>query len=227
MPMNQILMIDDDKGLAEPLQTYFERYALSLDHAELPDQGIQMLRDKGYDLLVLDIMLPGKDGFEVCKEVRAFSDIPIVMLTARGEVTDRIVGIELGADDYLPKPFDPRELVARISRILKRGQSRSVSKVKFKYGQLEVDTTAKSATLDGATMGLTGHEFMLLEQFCKSGGAMVSRDDIMNNVNGVEAELFSRSVDVLVSRLRQKLKPLEPISTFRGKGYQWILGADK
>ncbi len=225
--MNQILMIDDDEGLAEPLKTYFQCYALDLKHADHPDLGLQMLREKAYDLLVLDIMLPGKDGFEVCKEVRLFSDIPIVMLTARGEVTDRIVGIELGADDYLPKPFDPRELVARISRILKRGQVKPANQTKFNYGPLEVDFKSKSAYLEEQSIRLTGHEFMLLEQFCTSRGSIVSRDDIMNNVNGVEAELFSRSVDVLVSRLRQKLKPLEPIITLRGKGYQWVLEAER
>ena len=224
--MNQILMIDDDEGLAAPLKTYFERYNLALSHADHPDTGLQLLKQTPFDLLVLDIMLPGKDGFEVCKEVRTFSDIPIVMLTARGEVTDRIVGIELGADDYLPKPFDPRELVARISRILKRGQRKSAVHSKIKFQQLEVDMQAKSASLDGKLLALTGHEFILLQQFCESGGKVINRDEIMNSVNGVEAELFSRSVDVLVSRLRQKLKPLEPIVTLRGKGYQWVLEAE-
>lgn len=225
--MNQILMIDDDEGLAAPLKTYFKRYALNLNHANHPDLGLELLKQSEYDLLVLDIMLPRKDGFEVCKEVRTFSDIPIVMLTARGEVTDRIVGIELGADDYLPKPFDPRELVARISRILKRGQSKEASRSKLRYQQLEVDLRAKSASMEGKALGLTGHEFMLLQQFCESNGSVISRDDIMNAVNGVEAELFSRSVDVLVSRLRQKLKPLEPIVTLRGQGYRWVLETER
>ncbi len=225
--MKQILMIDDDADLAAPLQKYFGRHALSLSHAAHPDVGLQKLRDESFDLLILDIMLPDKDGFEVCKEVRAFSQIPIIMLTARGEVTDRIVGLELGADDYLPKPFDPRELVARISRVLKRGAGNSqavASSVEYyDFGDLQVDIARQQATLEGQVLALTGHEFVLLKQFCLSNGAVISRDGIMNEVNGVQADVFSRSVDVLVSRLRNKLKPLQPIVTLRGKGYQWVL----
>ncbi len=221
--MKKILMIDDDDKLAAPLKTYMDRYAMSLSHANHPDIGIERLKQQDFDLLILDIMLPDKDGFEACKEIRRFSDIPIIMLTARGEVTDRIVGLELGADDYLPKPFDPRELVARISSILKRGAANQHGEKNQNFGDLEVKIDAQQAYIKGRTLDLTGHEFMLLTRLCAEPGKVINRDEIMRSVNGVDADIYSRSVDVLVSRLRQKLKPLDPIATLRGKGYRWKL----
>jgi len=223
--MKQILMIDDDEGLATPLKTYFERYDLSLSHADHPETGLSMLKKQSFELLILDIMLPDKNGFEVCKEVRQFSEIPILMLTARGEVTDRIVGLELGADDYLPKPFDPRELVARISRILKRGSTKQKTTGLVQFNGLEIDFGRQKASLQGRPISLTGHEFILLQLLTEAQGQVISRDEIMQAVSGIDADIYSRSVDVLISRLRHKLKPLEPISTLRGKGYQWLLSA--
>jgi OmpR family response regulator RpaB len=213
-------MIDDDAGLAKPLITYFERYDLQLDHAGHPQTGIDDLRKGAYELLILDIMLPDFDGFEVCRRVRRFSDIPIIMLTARGEVTDRIVGLELGADDYLPKPFEPRELVARIQRILKRVKA---SNRLVDSGPLTIDAVKQEASVDNQVLDLTSREFALLLLLSREPGRVWSRDDIMNHLRGSDADIYSRVIDVSISRLRKKLLPLDPIKTVWGKGYRWTM----
>lgn len=219
-------MIDDDVGLAKPLKTFFERYDLRLDHAATPLVGLERVRERRYALVILDIMLPGMDGFEVCRQLRKFSDIPIIMLTARGEVTDRIVGLELGADDYLAKPFEPRELVARIQRIIKRaGHSQPTDMVadaaQHTGNSIAVDEYRQQATLDGRDLELTTREFALLQLFCRSPGRAWTRDQIMNELRGIDADIYSRVIDISVSRLRKKLLPLDPIKTIWGKGYQW------
>ena len=211
-------MIDDDEGLAAPLKEYFARYDLALDHAAEPLSGIARLKQGKYAFLVLDIMLPGIDGFEVCRRVREFSDIPVIMLTARGEVTDRIVGLELGADDYLPKPFDPRELVARIQRILKRVAT--ISTVQSESG-LQVDERGQSVTRNGEALDLTTREFSLLLLLRSSPDKVWTRDQIMNALRGTDADIYSRVIDISISRLRKKLRPLDPITTIWGKGYRW------
>jgi two-component system OmpR family response regulator len=213
-------MIDDDEGLAAPLKEYFARYDLQLDHIGEPVSGINMLKNRHYDFLILDIMLPGLDGFEVCRRVREFSDIPVIMLTARGEVTDRIVGLELGADDYMPKPFDPRELVARIQRILKRA---AIISTLNPEGGLQIDERGQRAELDGKPLELTTREFALLVLFSHSSGKVWTRDEIMNELRGVDADIYSRVIDISISRLRKKLKPLDPITTVWGTGYRWTL----
>lgn len=224
--MTDILMIDDDIGLAKPLKTYFERYDLRLDHAEAPLVGLERVRKEDYALVILDIMLPGMDGFEVCRQLRLFSNIPIIMLTARGEVTDRIVGLELGADDYLAKPFEPRELVARIQRILKRAGSNPQAAIVTKpagdtASGITVDEYRHQATLDGRDLELTTREFALLKLFSRSPGRVWTRDQIMNELRGTDADIYSRVIDISVSRLRKKLLPLDPVKTIWGKGYQW------
>ncbi len=211
-------MIDDDEGLAAPLKDYFARYDLELDHAEEPLSGIEKLKQGRYAFLVLDIMLPGIDGFEVCRRVREFSDIPVIMLTARGEVTDRIVGLELGADDYLPKPFDPRELVARIQRILKRVSTGSSPKAE---NSLQIDERGQRVMLNGKHLELTTREFSLLVLLSTSPGKVWTRDEIMNELRGTDADIYSRVIDISISRLRKKLLPLDPITTIWGKGYRW------
>lgn len=216
--MIPVLMIDDDEGLAAPLKDYFVRFDLKLDHAGEPLSGIERLKQGRYAFLVLDIMLPGIDGFEVCRRVREFSDIPIIMLTARGEVTDRIVGLELGADDYLPKPFDPRELVARIQRILKRGASRSM---RNSDNGLQIDEPGQRVTLDGSVLELTTREFALLVLLSSAPGKVWTRDQIMNELRGTDADIYSRVIDISISRLRKKLQPLDSITTIWGKGYRW------
>jgi OmpR family response regulator RpaB len=220
--MHKILCIDDDERLTELLSQYFLRYELELDSAVRPSDGISKLKNGDYALLILDVMLPEMDGFEVCKVVRKHSDIPIIMLTARGEVTDRVVGLELGADDYLPKPFEPRELVARIQSIIKRSRRGLAQDVVLSFGELLVDTQMKQARLGGRDIHLSDMEYRLLELLARNAGKTLSRDDILNALRGTDSELYTRSVDIAVSRLRQKLKPLNLIKTVRGAGYVWV-----
>jgi OmpR family response regulator RpaB len=220
--MHSILLIDDDERLAELLSQYFTRHNLRLTSALRPSDGLAALQNGSFDLVILDIMLPEMDGFEVCKAIRKQNDIPIIMLTARGEVMDRVVGLELGADDYLPKPFEPRELVARIQNILKRARHLPTSKQTFAYGELTLDTHLRRASIAGKTVSLSTMEYQLLELFARSPGKIFSRDEILNALKGVDADIFSRSVDILVSRVRQKLKPLDVIKTVRGTGYIFI-----
>jgi OmpR family response regulator RpaB len=217
--MHRILLIDDDQRLAELLSQYFLRFDFALESATRPSEGLAMLESGDYELVILDIMLPEMDGFEVCKAIRRQSDIPIVMLTARGEVMDRIVGLELGADDYLPKPFEPRELVARMQGILKRTRHEPQQGHLLQFSDLLIDTDLRQASLEGEVIPLSTMEFQLLELFAQAPGKTLSRDDILNRLKGIDADLYTRSVDILVSRLRQKLRPLDLIRTVRGHGY--------
>ncbi len=219
--MTHILLIDDDKRLADLLSQFFQRYALKMDSAERPSKGLQKLAFKHYDLVILDVMLPEMDGFEVCKQIRKNSEIPIIMLTARGEVMDRIVGLELGADDCLPKPFEPRELVARIQSILKRKQH-ITNNANLKFGKLMIEPQLRQAKVANNALPLSSMEYQLLEFFAKNPDKVLSRDEILNHLKGVDTEIFSRSVDILVSRLRHKLAPLTPIKTVRSSGYVFL-----
>lgn len=220
--MPRILLIDDDDRLAELLDEYFKRFELQLDNVTLPSVGLQQLAHTHFDLVILDIMLPEMDGFEVCKRIRQQSNIPIIMLTARGEVMDRVVGLELGADDYLPKPFEPRELVARIQTILKRSQRQAQQDGQLQFAELVIDTHLRQAFLSGETLQLSSMEYQLLEYLARSVGKTRSRDEILNHLKGIETEIYSRAVDIAISRLRQKLKPHELIKTVRGSGYVFI-----
>lgn len=225
--MHTILLIDDDKRLASLLSEYFARYDLKLISEIHPIKGIEQAQNNdAIDLIILDIMLPDMDGFEVCRTIRKSSDIPILMLTARGEVMDRIVGLEIGADDYLSKPFESRELVARIHSILKRtGKNEANIKEQEKilqWGDLVIDRSRYLASLNQVELNLTGKEFELLLLLAENPDKSYDRDEIMNALSGIDAELFSRSIDILVSRLRNKLKPLRCIQTIRGKGYRFI-----
>jgi len=217
--MQSILLIDDDKQLAELLSQYFARFDIELDSATKPSEGLEKLDANTYELVILDIMLPEMDGFEVCKIIRKQSDIPIIMLTARGEVMDRIVGIELGADDYLPKPFEPRELVVRIQSILRRVKHSPQKNHRLQFNDLIIDTNLRQVTLSGNEITLSSMEYQLLVLLAQSPGKSFNRDEILNYLKGIDADVFTRSVDILVSRLRQKLKPLEIIKTVRGTGY--------
>ena len=219
--MRKLLLIDDDEGLAEPLREYFARYELALDSEIDPLGGIEKVRSRAYDLVVLDVMLPGIDGFETCRRIRRFSNIPIVMLTARGEVMDRVVGLELGADDYLPKPFEPRELVARIQNILKRGKASEPDRI-YRFGDLQLDTASKRLSRGDDELPLTAAEYELMLLLLQNPDRVLSRDDIMHALHGIDADIYSRAVDVLVSRLRQKLGRADLIRTVRGKGYQLV-----
>jgi OmpR family response regulator RpaB len=219
--MKKLLLIDDDEKLVEPLQAYLARFDFSLSSEIHPLNGIERLQREQFELVVLDIMLPGIDGFETCRRIRQFSDIPIIMLTARGEVMDRVVGLELGADDYLPKPFEPRELVARIQNILKRSKSSS-NREQFKIGDLRIDLGKKLVQKNDQAIDITSTEFGLLELLIQNQNKVFSRDEIMHALNGIDADIYSRAIDVLVSRLRHKLQRPELIRTVRGTGYQFV-----
>ena len=219
--MEKLLLIDDDEKLAEPLQVYFFRFDLQLENETNPLEAIDRLRTERFELVVLDVMLPGIDGFETCRRIRQFSEIPIIMLTARGEVMDRVVGLELGADDYLPKPFEPRELVARIQNILKRSKQSS-HREQFEIGDIRIDLIKKLVQKNGETVEITATEFSLLALLIQNQNRVFSRDEIMNELRGIDAELYSRAIDVLVSRLRHKLQRPELIRTVRGAGYQFV-----
>ncbi|QNK69832.1 response regulator transcription factor [Variovorax sp. PAMC26660] len=220
--MPRILLIDDDEHLAAPLTTYFARFGCTLESAVRPSEGLAMLRAGHYDAAILDVMLPEMDGFELCREIRKESDIPIVMLTARGEVMDRVVGLELGADDYVPKPFEPRELVARVQTILRRQRSvpPAANGVQHRvFDGLSIDLDRRQVLRHGERVELTGTEFELLALLAAEPGKVFSRDDILNRLRGHEAELYTRAVDIVVSRLRKKLEPLDCIKTLRNAGY--------
>jgi len=220
--MLEVLLIDDDEKLAPLLKEYCAKYDIQVVSELLPSSGLQTLKDGSFSAVILDVMLPEMDGFEVCRTIRASSQIPIIMLTARGEVTDRVVGLEIGADDYLPKPFDPRELVARINTIVKRKQPSVQAHANLAFDGLTINTEQREVYVDNKQIVLTTMEYQLLLMMAKSPGKDFSRDDILNQLKGTETEIFSRSVDILISRLRSKLKPAEPIKTVYGSGYAFV-----
>jgi OmpR family response regulator RpaB len=251
--MPRLLLIDDDERLGPPLAAYMQRHGFALEHATRPSRGLERLEQGGIDAVILDVMLPEIDGFEVCRTIRkspgAAAAVPIVMLTARGEVMDRIVGLELGADDYLPKPFEPRELLARIQTVLRRstpaptpnaavghaGASPPRGTLRFEGLAIDLDRhevrrrggagDASGAGGDGAEVlvDLTGTEYELLVLLASHPGRVFSRDDILTRLRGHAAEdIASRAVDILVSRLRRKLEPLDNIRTLRNAGYRFV-----
>ena len=222
--MPRILLIDDDAQLGPPLAAYFQRFDLTLEQALRPSAGLARLAQGGFDAAILDVMLPEMDGFELCRTIRRSSDIPLIMLTARGEVMDRVVGLELGADDYVPKPFEPRELVARVQTVLRRRTATAPAAARLEFDGLTVDPATRSVMRLGQPLELTRTEFDLLHLLAREPGKVFSRDDILNHLRGHEAELFTRAVDIVVSRLRKKLEPLDAIKTLRNAGYSLALG---
>ena len=208
--MNRVLLIDDDEQLGPPLAMYFKRFDLVLEQAFTPSKGLARLQEGNFDAAILDIMLPEMDGFEVCRQIRKGSQVPIIMLTARGELTDRVVGLEMGADDYLPKPFEPRELVARVQSVLR-------------FEGLVIDPVRRSVLRHDEDVALTGTEYELLLMLAREPGRVFSRDDILGRLRGHEVDLYSRAVDIVVSRLRRKLEPLVAIKTLRNVGYALAL----
>ncbi len=221
----KILIIDDDTKLTGLLAGFLEKYNFAVKAVPTPEEGFGRLRKDLPDLIILDIMLPGMDGFEACRRIRRDYSVPIIMLTARGDVADRIVGLELGADDYLPKPFEPRELVARIQSVLRRGPDRE-GKRRVKAGDLEIDFYGYTVTKKGVKVELTAMEFELLSLFVRNPGVVLDRDRIFGAIKGLDDDSFDRSIDVMVSRLRRKLgdNPKEPrlLKTIRGSGYKFI-----
>jgi DNA-binding response OmpR family regulator len=221
----RILVIDDDRKMTRLLGEYLLRFDYQVLAAHHPDEGLNLLRQQRPDAIVLDVMLPDKDGFETCRLLRQESTVPILMLTARGEVHDRILGLTLGADDYLPKPFEPRELAARLQALLRRRHLNATPET-LRFGPLSVDVSARQATLNEAPLSLTTAEFDLLQTFAQRPGHVWERDRLFEKLAGASPDIDSRSLDVLVSRLRQKLRddPREPqwIRTVRGVGYLFM-----
>jgi two-component system, OmpR family, response regulator len=224
--MARVLLIDDDRKHSELLQAYFKRFGIGLSCAFDAKEGMKKLNREEPDLLLLDIMLPGKDGFEICREVRRISNIPIIMLTARGDVIDRVSGLELGADDYVGKPFEPRELVARVQALLRRTEFGGSGKGKLRFEGLSIDTETRNVTVDGEPVDLTSMEFELLLILARRPGRKLSRDSILSELRGIDAAILTRSVDIMISRLRQKLgdsvKPPRFIQTIWGRGYCFV-----
>ncbi len=220
----RVLMIEDDESLAVMVSEYLGALGLKVTAQPTAADGLKLLRHGGFDALILDVMLPDLDGFEVCRQVRAASDMPILMLTARGDETDRIVGLELGADDYLPKPFNPRELLARLRAILRRrGMAGRQGTASLRFGRLEIDRDARLVRLDGEERPLTSYQFELLCALAVNAGRVMSREALMDRARGEELEAFDRSIDVHISRIRAAIEddPKHPrrIITVRGAGY--------
>ena len=224
--MEKILIIDDDVQLTELLIEFLGSYKYDAISKHTPEEGLIYLEKKEVNIIILDIMLPGMDGFQVLRKIRENLSVPVIMLTARGEVTDRIVGLELGADDYLPKPFEPRELLARIQSILRRSHSSSAI---IEYVQLEglsIDKIKQEVLLDDKFISLSTTEYEALLLFVENSGETLDREFLVENLRGISWQSYDRSVDVLVSRLRGK--PGETpnntrfIKTIHGIGYKFI-----
>ena len=219
----RILVIDDDAKLAGLVSDYLTGAGYRVAHAASAGAGLSEAARGAFDAIVLDLMLPDMDGLEACRRLRARDDTPILMLTARGDAMDRIIGLEMGADDYLPKPFEPRELLARLKAILRRGRSPRANGDVLRFGSLEIDRGAREVRLDGEPVGLTGYQFALLLALAEHAGRVLSRDQLMDLVKGEQLEAFDRSIDVHVSRIRQAIEadPKKPrrVITVRGAGY--------
>ncbi len=225
----RVLIIDDDERLNALLATYLGRFGFVVRAASHPEQGLRILKADPPAIIILDVMLPDVDGFTICRKIRESCRIPIVMLTARGDVMDRIVGLELGADDYLAKPFEPRELLARMQAVLRRTASEQTQE-RVRIGALDVNWATRSAHMEGRDLALTNTEFELLGLLVRNRSRVLTRDRIINETRGIDWEAYDRSIDVLISRLRQKLgdDPKHPafIRTVRGAGYLFIGGDD-
>ena len=221
---DRILMIEDDRQLTDMLTEYLQPLGMRVTAAGSAAEGLRLVERDAFDALVLDVMLPDGDGFDVCRSVRSRSDIPILMLTARGDELDRIVGLELGADDYLPKPFNPRELLARLRAILRRRTMPAAARSQIlHFGRLEIDRDARAVRVDGEPRALTGYQFDLLSALAAHAGRVMSRDALMEKLKGENLEAFDRSLDVHISRIRAAIEddPKHPrrIITVRGAGY--------
>ncbi len=248
--MHRILLIDDDEHLAAPLATYLQRFDFALVAALRPSTGLGLLAAAAHDpaqafeAVILDVMLPEMDGFALCRQIRQqggpYSAVPVLMLTARGELSDRVVGLELGADDYLAKPFEPRELAARLQSLLRRRWPAAATVATaaaagtttaapdatqpLQLDGLRIDPLRRAVQRQGQPVALTGTEFELLWLLAREPQRVFTRDEILNRLRGRDADLYTRAVDLLVSRLRRKLAPLDCIKTLRNAGYTLALG---
>lgn len=220
----RILLIEDDIRLAELIREYLGEAGFRVTHAASGSKGLELSAREAFDAIVLDLMLPDMDGLDVCRRVRSGAETPILMLTARGDAMDRIIGLEMGADDYLPKPFEPRELLARLRAILRRQRAAGggTSDI-LRFGRLEIDRGAREIRLDGEPRLLTGYQFALLLALAEHAGRVMSRNALMDLMKGDEFDVFDRSIDVHISRIRAALEddPKRPrrVITVRGTGY--------
>jgi two-component system phosphate regulon response regulator OmpR len=233
----RVLLIEDDSRLAGMVGEYLGKAGFHVIHAENGTRGLALHTREPVDVIILDLMLPDTDGLEICRMIRTQSNTPILMLTARGDPMDRVVGLEMGADDYLPKPFEPRELLARLRAILRRSRADASSaagtasnREVLRYGRLEIDRGAREVRLDGAPRPLTGYQFALLLTLAEHAGRVMSRDALMDAVKGVTSEAFDRSIDVHVSRIRAAIeddaKKPRRVITVRGTGYVFAKAQD-
>jgi DNA-binding response OmpR family regulator len=219
---NRILLIEDDRRLALMVKDYLGNAGFRLTIAPTGSQGISLQDREAFDALILDLMLPDMDGLEICQQIRKSSRIPILMLTARGDVMDRVIGLEMGADDYLPKPFEPRELLARLKTILRRQTGDTGTQI-LRFGRLEIDLDARNLSISGEHRTLTSHQFSLLVALAQHAGRVLSREVLMDLIKGEALEAFDRSIDVHISRIRAAIeddaKAPRRIITVRGAGY--------
>ena len=225
----RILLVEDDARLAAMVAEYLGDAGLRVTTVGRGEEGITRLAREPFDAVVLDLMLPDIDGLEVCRRLRASSDLPVLMLTARGDAADRIVGLELGADDYLPKPFEPRELLARLRAILRRRSGAPRSDL-LRFGRLEIDRAARAVRVDGRPAELTAYQFALLLALAEHAGRVMTREALMDLMKGEPLEAFDRSIDVHVSRIRAAIeddaKKPRRILTVRGAGYVFAKAQD-
>ena len=226
---HRILLIEDDSRLAEMVRDYLDGAGFRVERAQNGAGGLALQAREAFDVVVLDLMLPDMDGLDVCRQIRSRANLPILMLTARGDAMDRVIGLELGADDYLPKPFEPRELLARLRAILRRGLSPTKTDV-LRFGRLEIDRGAREVRLDGETRTLTSYQFALLLALAEHAGRVMSRDALMDLLKAQPQEAFDRSIDVHISRIRAVIeddarKPRRVI-TVRGVGYVFAKAQD-
>ncbi len=225
----RVLLVEDDSRLAAMVETYLGEAGYAVTRAGDGRSAIDRHRTGPFDLVILDLMLPDIDGLDVCRTIRAGADTPILMLTARGDAMDRVIGLEMGADDYLPKPFEPRELLARIKAILRRGRGPQSSEV-LRFGRLEIDVAARQARLGDAPVEFTSYQFALLLELARHAGRVMSRDALMDLLRSERLEAFDRSIDIHVSRIRQVIEdnPKKPrrIITVRGSGYVFAKAQD-
>ena len=231
MTVHRVLLVEDDARLATMVADYLGEAGFRTTRAATGAAAMQLVASESFDAMILDLMLPDADGLDLCRNLRTKSDIPVLMLTARGDPLDRVVGLEIGADDYLPKPFEPRELLARLRAILRRRGGVAPGSQTLRFGRLEIDKGAREVRLDGQRKTLTSHQFAILVALAERAGRVLSRDALMDLTKGEALEDFDRSIDVHVSRLRAAIEddPKRPrrILTLRGAGYVFAKEQDR
>ncbi len=225
----RLLVIEDDEKLAEMLREYLERSEFIVTLAHTGADGLALHAEQRFEAVILDLMLPDSNGLDVCRALQQDSAVPVIMLTAKGDPMDRIVGLELGADDYLPKPFESRELLARLRAVLRRGGTKEMKEVE-RIGRLEIDRGAMEVRLDGNRCDLTSYQFQILDLFVENAGKVLNRDSVMMQLKGFDMDVFDRSIDVHISRIRSAIEddPKHPkrLVTVRGVGYVFTKSQD-